>query len=411
MKGFTLIEVILVIVILGVIASIAMKSMTSSVDQARFEATADEMEELSRAIIGDERLLSGGYRTDYGYVGDVGSLPSSLDDLVTNPGGYSTWNGPYIRSDFSQNTDDYKKDGWNELYTYSGGVTINSSGGGNAITKQFANAVSDLTSNSINGIIRDSGLSPPGDSAANVTVTVQYPDGSGSMTSSSTSPSGSGEFTFANSIPIGLHLIRAVVSGVNDTTAKYIAINPGSIAISELRFPTSLWGGAGGGESGCSGSGADTLRPNGSRPITELTTTGCSSNWECVDEIVSDDDGTMVKRAANSYGRDMYSIEDPADTLCTIVSVTVYARARKNHTQGNVKSLVRTNGVLYEGTEWSLSQVYENYSHEWTVNPNTGLAWTWQEVINLGAGLALKGQNSTKPAYCTQVWVVVQYSD
>lgn len=247
-NGFTLIEVIVVIVVLGVIASIAMKSMTSSVELARFEATTDELNELSRAIVGDERLVSGGYRTDYGYVGDVGALPSSLDDLAANPGGYSTWNGPYIRSDFTENTDDYKRDAWNKLYTYGGGITISSNGGGSAITKRLANSVNDLISNTIKGIVRDSGLSPPGDSASNVTVTIQYPDGSGSITSSSTSPSGSGEFAFASSIPIGLHFIRATDSSQDDTVSKYTAVNPGKTSIVELRFASSLWGGAASGD-------------------------------------------------------------------------------------------------------------------------------------------------------------------
>lgn len=238
-KGFTLIEMVLVMVILGILATVGMTSLKISTNQGRFDATAEEMEKLTRAIIGDARLVSGGIRTDFGYVGDVGALPSNLDALVTNPGGYSTWNGPYIHCDFSENAEDYKRDAWNELYTYSGGVNIVSSGGGNTVTKKLANSASVLTSNTIKGIIRDSELSPPGDSASNVTVIVQYPDGSGSMTSSSTSPSSSGEFSFSNSIPIGIHSLQAVIN--TDTVSKYVAVYPGKTVHTELRFAGDLW--------------------------------------------------------------------------------------------------------------------------------------------------------------------------
>ncbi len=237
-KGFTLIELVLVVVIMGILATVALKSLSTSVEQARLDATCEEMESLARAIVGDERLVSGGLRTDFGYVGDVGSLPPTLDALVTNPG-YSTWNGPYIRANFNENTEDYKRDAWNELYTFNGGITISSNGGGNIVTKQFANAASDLISNSVAGIVRDSRLSPPGDSASNVTITIQYPDGSGSLANSSTAPNSSGEFSFSNSIPIGIHLLQAVVN--TDTISKHVAVYPDRTVYTELRFAKNLW--------------------------------------------------------------------------------------------------------------------------------------------------------------------------
>lgn len=239
-QGFTLIEVVLVIVILGILSTVAIRGLTITVNKGRFDATTAEMEKLARAIAGDERLVSGGFRTDFGYVGDVGALPPNLDALVTNPGSYSTWEGPYFQVDFTENPEDYKRDAWNEFYTYSGGVTIVSNGGGSAMTKQFANSISDLTSNTINGVVRDVGLSPPGDSASNVTVTIEYPNGAGAMTSSSTSPNASGKFSFSNSIPIGIHFLQAVTTGA-DTLSKHIAIYAGRTAYTELRFPRDLW--------------------------------------------------------------------------------------------------------------------------------------------------------------------------
>ncbi len=241
-NGFTLIELVLIIVILGIISTIAMKSMQPAVEQTRLEATTQEMDMLVQAIIGDENQVQDGIRMDFGYVGDVGSLPANLDALATNPG-YSTWDGPYIQNDFSEDTEDYKRDGWNELYTYIGGVTITSNGGGSTITKQLARNVSDLTSNTVTGNIYDGLGAVPGANSSDITITIYYPDGSGGLTSSSINPSASGAFSFSNSIPVGNHLIRAVYSTTNDTTAKYLSITPGANTYRELRFPGAVWSG------------------------------------------------------------------------------------------------------------------------------------------------------------------------
>ncbi len=248
-----MLEVVLVIVIISILASIAVQSLQKADEIDRFEATVKEMGALARAITGDDRLISGGIRSDFGYVGDIGSLPPDLDALAVNPGGYSTWKGPYIKQDFIENSGGFKKDAWNNPYSYNGGISISSSGGGNSITKQLVGSAADLLSNTIKGTIRDRSGSPPADSAANVVITVFYPDGAGSVTGSSVSPSRSGEFIFADFVPIGLHKIQAIVTGVNDTTIRYIAVNPGSETLAELRFPFDLWGpvtGGGGGGSG-----------------------------------------------------------------------------------------------------------------------------------------------------------------
>lgn len=242
-RAFTLIEMVLIIVIIGIIGTIAIKSMQPAIDRSRFEATIREMELLAQAIIGNPNQVQDGIRTDFGYVGDIGSLPPNLDALAANPGGYSTWDGPYVQSRFVEDADDYKKDAWGDLYTYTGGVTISSDGGGSSITRQFAQNISDLTSNTANGTIYDGLGSSPGDSALSVIVTVYYPDGGGNTTSSSTNPSPAGTFSFSNSIPVGNHLIRAVYSATSDTTSRYISVTPGTDAYCELRFAGGIWSG------------------------------------------------------------------------------------------------------------------------------------------------------------------------
>lgn len=404
--GYTLIEMILVVVIIGILASVAIQSLNKTESNRRLDETMAEMEMIARAIVGDDRLISGGVRTDFGYVGDVGSLPSNLDDLVMNPGGYATWKGPYIRNKFLENSEDYKRDTWDNLYTYTGGVVITSGAGGNPISKQFAASVADLTANSIKGVIRDKAGLPPSDSAANINVIVYYPDGSGSMTSATTSPSRSGEFSFDNQIPIGIQLISAVYTSANDTVSKYLAVNPGSVILTELRFPSELWAGSGGGT-------IETiiLRPTGVGLLTELTPDGCAANWQCVDEVSSDEDGTRVIRASNLYGTDLYEISDPPAAVGIIDSVIVYATARREHTLGDIRLSISSGGFLYTGVEQALDSLYATYNYAWPINPNTGLAWTWPEITDIEAGAMIRGQNAGKPAYLTQLWVVIAYTN
>ena len=52
-SGFTLIEVVLVIVVAGILAGVAMRGSKQIADSARSEETKQELEALSTAIIGN----------------------------------------------------------------------------------------------------------------------------------------------------------------------------------------------------------------------------------------------------------------------------------------------------------------------------------------------------------------------
>jgi len=163
-SGYSLVEILVVIIILGIIASVAVSSLKNVDEIAKTEQTKAHLEKLGYAITGNPELISGGIRSDYGYVGDVGSLPATLGNLVVNPGGYSTWHGPYIKDDFSTGSGDseYDNDAWGKTLVYSGGVTITSNGSGTAITRKLANAADDLLYNKVNLLITDIDNNPAG---------------------------------------------------------------------------------------------------------------------------------------------------------------------------------------------------------------------------------------------------------
>src|SRR5512140_2358834 len=118
-KGFTLVELIIAIVLTGILLTVAMRAGLNITQTGRVEETKQKLDALAWAIAGNPNLQTNGIRSDFGYVGDVGSLPANLDALVANPGGYATWRGPYISNRFTQVPDDYKKDAWGTAYTYS----------------------------------------------------------------------------------------------------------------------------------------------------------------------------------------------------------------------------------------------------------------------------------------------------
>ncbi len=237
-NGFTLIELVIVILILGIIATVAMREMGPSIETAKYEQTKTELDQLAWAIAGDPSLYSSNSRSDFGYVGDVGSLPPSLDALVQNPGGYATWDGPYV--DPGMSGDDFKRDAWQALYMYTGTV-IRSTGSGGDIEKVIVRDPSLLLSNTVSGIFRNADGTPPGnDHRDSILVQFVYPDGAGSMTTASTNLSPVGNFSFVG-IPVGNHALRIIYLPDSDTTSYTVAVLPGKTAVLDLVSPADLW--------------------------------------------------------------------------------------------------------------------------------------------------------------------------
>lgn len=80
-KGFTLVELLVVIVILSVLASIVAPRLYNQIDLSKWNTTKTKMVPIETSI--------------GAYLLNCGELPMSLYDLLTDPG-IAGWAGPYL---------------------------------------------------------------------------------------------------------------------------------------------------------------------------------------------------------------------------------------------------------------------------------------------------------------------------
>jgi len=238
-SGFTLIELIAVILIVAVIGTIAIQRLAPLSRTLKIEETKREMNRLADAIVGNPDLCNLGVRSDFGYVGDVGALPPSLDALYSNPG-YATWKGPYIENAFAQTPDDFKKDPWQTEYVYSG-LTISSVGSGETIETKLAGSADQLVRNRVSGNLYDLDGTPPGNNYRDsIAVHLTIPDGIGGMIEKTSDVDAGGFFSF-DSIPIGNHQLEIVYLPDSDSLRRFVSLSPGTRPYGEYYLPRDIW--------------------------------------------------------------------------------------------------------------------------------------------------------------------------
>jgi general secretion pathway protein G len=96
-RGFTLIEILLVMTIIAILAAIVIPKMVGRSEQARQTAAHADLSSIKTALAAYE-VDSGGY-------------PKSLQDLIQQPGNAKNWHGPYLEN--------LPQDPWGNPYVYT----------------------------------------------------------------------------------------------------------------------------------------------------------------------------------------------------------------------------------------------------------------------------------------------------
>lgn len=96
--GFTLLEILVVLAIIGLIAAIAAPQVFKSLGGAKSDSARVQIEAISTGV--DLYRL------------ELGKLPPDLEALVSRPSGEDRWNGPYLRKS------SVPKDPWGNDFRY-----------------------------------------------------------------------------------------------------------------------------------------------------------------------------------------------------------------------------------------------------------------------------------------------------
>ncbi len=95
--GFTLVELLLVLVILALIAGLVLPGIIGKAEGAKVRAASSQISRISMSV--------------ESFYLDTGSTPDSLNELVNEPGDVTGWNGPYIKTSIL-------KDPWGREYQF-----------------------------------------------------------------------------------------------------------------------------------------------------------------------------------------------------------------------------------------------------------------------------------------------------
>ena len=109
-RAFTLVELLLVLVILGILAALVLPKFTGRTEQARVTAALTQIATFGTALDAFE-VDTGGYPR--------GS--DGLSQLIVQPNGVAGWRGPYLKSDIPP-------DPWGHPYVYDYPGKVNPSG-------------------------------------------------------------------------------------------------------------------------------------------------------------------------------------------------------------------------------------------------------------------------------------------
>ncbi|MBM3332254.1 prepilin-type N-terminal cleavage/methylation domain-containing protein [candidate division WOR-3 bacterium] len=247
-QGFTLMELLVVLLIIGILSTVALRTIDATRDRGLFDQTTKEMNQLVYALVGNPDLTYDGRRVDFGYYGDIEQLPTDLTALVQSTGD-PAWKGPYLRLAAAIEDSSYLYDGWGVRYVINPNKGIITSNNGKyQMTVRIVDSVDQLWENAIVGTITDIDGAAPGDSTVtDLKVRMYYnnPNAHGGDDSVEVRPSAGGFYEISTdvpgitSVPIGLRKLVAFTP--TEQLVRCVTVVPRSRTVVDFKFTSSFW--------------------------------------------------------------------------------------------------------------------------------------------------------------------------
>lgn len=167
------------------------------------------------------------------------------------------------------------------------------------------------------------------------------------------------------------------------------------------------------------GGDAEILRPDAPGDTTDIASQHPDSgqHWDKVDDAAPDDWSTYVCEEGKHHKRDLYNIQDYNNGSGTVEGIIVYFRFAAGDDGGKkdkarARAVIKTHDTAYTGSEEQVANGgFVTRAYQWTTNPSTGQAWTWDEIDDLQIGVDLRTVGKHGKATCTQVYAVVYYTE
>ncbi|MGR3177318.1 MAG: hypothetical protein ACUZ8E_04610 [Candidatus Anammoxibacter sp.] len=253
-SGFSIVAVVIVIAIIGISLGVT-TIFTSRIQDIRSERkNIDKLDDFKKAIIGNDALIINGGRSDFGYLGHMGKIPDSIENLfkIGSQTAYSFdinlkigvgWRGPYTAPLINEYLDEYKEDDFGNDYEIINTEFVRSDGQIVAarINSTGKDGISGTADDRHKDILKSEGFSKVSgyvkhqndQPVINIGVGINFPQ-DGVLSQLQTTTDANGFFSFSNitfghrSISPGVKLIYSEGSGSAKTTGvTFIISNSG----------------------------------------------------------------------------------------------------------------------------------------------------------------------------------------